>query len=169
MKRIVKLFAIIALIAFSGCTTDNLDSDTIAVVMDVNNVNFDSNGDGGVRRFGFRLYPGDVVLAYRASGVVNGRTVWTQIPETYYFDDGTLFFTYKFNFTDIDFELYLDGFDLNTVPADLGRGQKFRIVVVPGTNPVIMNKSVNGKVDYSDYYNVIKTYQIDDSTVKQLN
>ena len=86
MKRIVTLFAIIGLIAFSGCTTDdNVDSDTIAEVIDVNNVNFDLNGNGGIRRFGFTLFPGDVVLAYRATGVENGRTVWTQIPETYYY------------------------------------------------------------------------------------
>ena len=171
MKRIITLFAIIGLLAFSGCTTndDNVDSDTIAEVIDVNNVNFDLNGNGGIRRFGFTLFPGDVVLAYRATGVENGRTVWTQIPETYYYDDGTQYFSYKFNFTDVDFELYLEGFNLNTVPSNQRTAQKFRIVIVPGTNPSIINKSVNNKVDYSDYYAVIKRYNINDSNVKQLN
>lgn len=175
MKKILTLFAVVGLIAFSSCEgpegppgQDGADG-LIAQVIDVNNVNFALNGDGEVIDFGFTIYPGDVVLAYRATGVAtNGNTVWTQIPESHYYDDGTLFFTYKFNFTRVDFELYLDGFNLNTVPTNLRTNQKFRIVIVPGTDPKISNKSVN-KEDYSDYNAVIKRYNIDDTNVKQLN
>lgn len=175
MKKILTLFAVVGLIVFSSCEgpegapgLDGADG-LIAQVIDVNNVNFALNGDGEVINFGFTLYPGDVVLAYRATGVAtNGSTVWTQIPESHYYDDGTLFFTYKFNFSKVDFELYLDGFNLNTVPTNLRTNQKFRIVIVPGTDPKISNKSVN-KEDYSDYNAVIKRYNIDDTNVKQLN
>lgn len=171
MKKILTLFAVVGLFAFTGCEgpegPPGQDA-PVAPVIDVNNVNFALNGDGEVIDFGFTLFPGDVVLAYRATGVSNGNTVWTQIPESHYYDDGTLFFTYKFNFTKVDFELYLEGFELNTVPANLRTNQRFRIVVVPGENPTISNKSVN-KEDYSDYNAVIKKYKIDDSNVKTIN
>ncbi|WET03695.1 hypothetical protein [Flavobacterium sp. YJ01] len=170
MKKILTLFAVAGLMAFSSCSNDddNVDYDTIAHVIDVNNVNFASNGDGEVIDFGFTLFPGDVVLIYRATGVANGSTLWSQIPESHYYDDGTLFFTYKFNFSRVDFELYLDGFNLNTVPANLGTNQKFRVVIVPGSDPEISNKTVNKK-DYSDYNTVIAKYNIDDSNVKTIN
>jgi hypothetical protein len=171
MKKIFILFAIVGLVAFSSCTGDDGKDGAdglIAQVIDVNNVNFASNGDGEVIDFGFTLYPGDVVLAYRATGVAsNGNTLWTQIPDLQYYANGTSFFTYKFNFSLVDFELYLDGSNLSTVPTALRTDQKFRIVVVPGTDPVISNKSVN-KADYSDYYKVIEKYNIDDSNVKVL-
>lgn len=174
MKKILTLFVVVGLMAFTGCEGpegppgyDGEDG-LIAQVIDVNNVNFAANGDGEVIDFGYTLYPGDVVLAYRATGVANGSTVWTQIPESHYYDDGTLFFTYKFNFSRVDFELYLDGFNLNTVPTDLRTNQKFRIVVVPGEDPKISNKSVN-KEDYSDYNAVIAKYNINDKNVKTIN
>ena len=175
MKKILTLFAIVGLVAFTSCEGpegpqgppgfDGVDG-LIAQVIDVNNVNFDANGNGGVRNYGFTIYPEDVVLAYRQD-VTGGNAVWVPIPESHYYDDGTLFFTYKFNFTRVDFELYLQGFELNTVPATLRNNQKFRIVIIPGEIPKT-NKSVN-KVDYSDYNAVIKKYNIDDSNVKTLN
>lgn len=172
MKKILTLFAVVGLIVFSSCEGPEgppgpVGESVAAEVIDVNNVSFDANGNGGVRNFGFTIFPGDVVLAYRADGVDGGRTVWVPIPESHYYNDGTLYFTYKFNFTQINYELYLQGFELNTVPTDLRTGQKFRIVIVPGNNPVT-GKSVS-KPDYSDYYSVIKTYNIDDSNVKQVN
>ncbi|KAF2329365.1 hypothetical protein [Flavobacterium nitrogenifigens] len=172
MKKILTLFAVIGLIAFSSCEGPEgppgpPGETTVAPVIDVNNVNFASNGDGEVIDFGFTLFPGDVVLAYRATGVANGSTVWSPIPESHYYDDGSLFFTYKFNFSRVDFELYLDGFNLNTVPADLRTNQKFRILVVPGDDPRISNKSVDKKD--LDYNTVIAKYNIDDSNVKTIN
>lgn len=174
MKKILILFAVVGLTVFSSCEGPEGppgvpgEDGLIAQVIDVNNVNFALNGDGEIIDFGFTLYPGDVVLAYRATGVAGGDTVWTQIPESHYYDNGSLFFTYKFNFTRDNFELYLDGFELNTVPTNLRTNQKFRIVVVPGLDPKVSNKSVN-KEDYSDYNAVIKKYNIDDSKPKDIN
>lgn len=179
MKKMFMFLAIGGLIGFTSCEgpegprgydgVDGFDGadGVIAQVIDVNNVNFDLSGNGETINFGFTIYPGDVVLAYRATEVRNGNIVWTQIPESHYYDNGTLFFNYKFNFSRVDFELYLDGFNLNTVPSDLPTNQRFRIVIVPGTDPKVSNKSVN-KEDYSDYHAVIKKYNLDDSNVKQL-
>lgn len=168
MKKILTLFAVVGMMAFSSCSNDNTDNDTISYVFDVTNVNFADNGDGVYQQFNSSIYSGDVLLVYRKVGVANGVPIWRPIPESYYYNDGTLHFTYKFNFTQDDFEIYLDGFELNDIPNDLKLAQTFRIVIVPGDDGINTKKSVN-KPDYSDYYEVIKKYNIDDSNVKKLN
>jgi hypothetical protein len=57
----------------------------------------------------------------------------------------------------------------NPIPADLRTNQIFRIVVVPGNNPIVTTAKSTNKADYSDYYAVIKKYGIDDSNVTKLN
>ena len=171
MKKILILFAVVGLFAFSGCSDDNsddFDDDTISYVFEVNNVTFDTNGNTPVIDFDTPIYSGDVILMYRLNGTVNGRDVWSPIPQSYYYDNGTLHFTYKFNFTQDDIDLYLEGFELNNVPANLAVNQTFRIVIVPGDDGINTQKSAI-KPDYSDYYAVIKKFNIDDSNVKQLN
>ena len=174
MKKIITLLAVVAMFVFTGCEGpegppgfDGQDG-LIAEVFEVGNVNFDANGNGVLRNFNVPIYSGDVILVYRLTGVINGRDVWSPIPETHYFDDGTLFFTYKFNFTTVDFEIYLEGFDLNTIPNSLRANQIFRIVIVPGDDGINSKKSVN-KAEYLDYNAVIKKYNIDDRNVKRIN
>lgn len=171
MKKILTLFAVVGLIVFSSCEGPEGPegpAGPVAPVFEVNNVNFAANGDGILQKFPSSIYSGDVILVYRLVDVINGRDVWRPIPESYYYDDGTVYFTYKFNFTQDDFEIYLDGFELNTIPANLRTNQTFRIVIVPGDDGVNTKKSTN-KADYSDYDAVIKKYNIDDSNVKKLN
>lgn len=170
MKKIFSLFAIVGLMVFSSCSDDDndVDYDTISHVFQVSGVTFDSNGNTQVIDFNTPIYSGDVILMYRLNGTLNGRNVWSPIPQSYYYDDGTLHFTYKFNFTQDDIDLYLEGFELNTVPNNLRVNQTFRVVIVPGDDGINTQKSVN-KPDYSDYYAVIKKYNIDDSNVKELN
>ena len=175
MKKIITLFAIIGLVAFSSCEGPEGPegppgfNTPLPQVFEVNNVSFAANGDGIVQRFKTSILSGDVVLIYRLTGITaNNRDVWSPIPESHYYDDGTLFFTYKFNFSQDDFEIYLDGFELNTVPVNLRTNQTFRIVIVPADDGFNTKKSVN-KPDYSDYNAVIKKYNIDDSNVKRLN
>ena len=174
MKKIITLLAVIGMFGFQGCTgpegPPGLDGQDglIAEVFEVGNVNFDANGNGIVKNFNSSIYSGDVILVYRLTGVVNGHDVWSPIPESHYYDDGTLFFTYKFNFTQVDFEIYLEGFELNTIPNSLRSNQIFRIVIVPGDDGNNTKKSVN-KPDYSNYDAVIKKYNIGDSNVKKLN
>lgn len=170
MKKIITLFAIIGLVAFSSCEGPEGPPGPpgpVAFVFNVNNVTFDLNGNGGIRNFGSLLFPGDVVLVYRLTGIDNGRNVWSPIPESHYYDDGTLYFTYKYNFTRANFELYLDGFELNTVPSNLAVNQTFRIVIVPGDDGTTGKKM--GKTENLDYEAVIAKYKIDDSNVKDLN
>jgi hypothetical protein len=172
MKKILTLFAVVGLTVFSSCSNDDkVDNDTIPYVFEVDNVNFSatSNSDNYVD-FDSRIYSGDVVLVYRLTEIdpTTGRDVWTILPDSHYYTDGRLYFSYKFDFTQDDVRIYTEGFDLsnNPIPANLRNNQIFRIVIVAGDDGV--NTTSKVKPDYSDYNAVIAKYGIDDSKVKEL-
>lgn len=174
MKKILTLFAVVGLFAFSGCSNDdNVDYDTISHVFEVNKVNFSATSNSQIYvDFDSRIYSGDVILVYRYDGAdpKTGRDIWTPLPESHYYTDGSLYFTFKFDFTQDNVRIFTEGFGLNInpIPADFVVDQIFRIVIVPGDDGVNTKKSVN-KADYSDYNEVIRKYNIDDSNVKKLN
>lgn len=176
MKKILTLFAVVGLFAFTGCEgPEGLPGPEgpqgpegpVAEVFELQNVNFSYNATDGYniyRTLNPVIFDSDVVLIYRLVGTINPTTpIWQQIPRTLYTSKGEL--DYDFDFSKQDFTIYAGGnYDLALTPEFLN-GQTFRIVIVPGA---FSNKSVN-KPDYSDYYAVIKKYGIDDSNVKQLN
>lgn len=176
MKKILTFFAVVGLIAFTSCEgpegPPGLDA-PVADVFEIENVNFSATANSE-NYFNFRkqIYLGDVVLVYRYGGPdpKTGRDIWVPLPESHYYNDGGLYFAYKFDFTQDNVRLYTEGFGLNTnpIPPDLVVKQIFRIVVVPGLDPIITAKSVN-KFDSSNYYKVIEKYNIDDSNIKKLN
>ena len=100
-----------------------------------------------------------MVLVYRLSGSFQGEDVWKLLPETYFFDDGTLDLRYDYDFTRFDSELRLEGFDLAGVSDGYKLNQIFRVVVVPG----YFGK--NNKLDFKDYKAVVKALNIDESKV----
>ena len=164
MKRITLLFVFIWLITLQSCTvnevTDEYDNDTISQVFEYSNVNLtNSNGYSSVLTYPFALYTSDMVLVYRLQG--SGSTdVWKLLPETYYFDDGTLNFGYRNDFTRFDAEVNLYGFDLPGLNGEYRLNQVFRVVVIPA--------NLNGKsevVDFNDYNAVSKKYQLDKANV----
>ena len=171
MKKILTLFAILGTLFLTSCEgpegppgQDGL----IAEVFEANGVSFTSGNNYSVFvDLNPAIYSGDVILIYRLKGQDNGRDVWAPIPESYYYNDGTLYFSYKFDFTQTDINIYLDGFELNTIPSSLASNQTFRIVIVPGDDGI--NAKKVAQPDYSDYYEVIKKYNIDDSRVVKLN
>lgn len=165
MRKITLVLAFIGMITLNGCTVneDNgPDNDTISEVFQYNNVNFLPNSYSVVLNFPYAIYESDMVLVYRLSEYFNGSPVWKLLPETYYFDDGTLDFRYDFNFTRYDAEVYMEGYNLGELSSNVRLNQRFRVVVVPGFFANRMAKPV----DYSDYNAVIKHYNIDDSKVK---
>jgi hypothetical protein len=167
MKKILTLFAVVGLFAFTGCSdNNNEDHDTISEVYEVSNVNFTAaNGYNPMISLNPAIYQSDMVLLYRLAGVDGGKDVWKLTPETYFFSNGTLNFAYNYNFTVNDVSIYLDGNSLASVPSEYRLNQIFRIVIVPGY--VTTGKSAN-KPDYSDYNAVIAKYGIDDSNIKKI-
>lgn len=172
MKKILTLFAVVGLFAFSGCSDDEVDNDTISYVYEITKVNFSSTAESEIyENFNSRIYSGDVILIFRYDGPDpdTGRDIWTPLPESHYYSNGSLHFAYKYDFTQDNVRIYTQGFGLNTnpIPSDFVVDQIFRIVIVPGDDGINTNKSSN-KPDYSDYYEVINKYNIDDSNVKKL-
>ena len=170
MKKILTLFAVVGMMAFSSCSNDDdVDNNTISEVFQISNVNFDFNNVDGYnisRELDPLLYDEDVILIYRQIGFISGSNapIWQLIPRTIYLQQGEL--DYDYDFSNEHFIIYARGtYDLELTPQYLDN-QTFRIVIVPGS-PSGTAKSVN-KPDYSDYNAVIAKYGIDDSKVKEL-
>ena len=170
MKKILTLFAVVGLIAFSSCSDDNdVDHDTISEVFELQNINFSYNATDGYNIYKTLdpvLFEDDVILIYRLAGTIDANTpIWQLIPRTLY-PSSTRELDYDFDFSREDFTIYARGnYDLSLTPSYLNN-QTFRIVIVPGS-PNGTAKSA--QPDYSDYNAVIKKYNIDDSNVKKLN
>lgn len=77
------------------------------------------------------VYESDAVLVYLLEDVVgNNVDVWAPLPQTYFYNQGTLIYT--FNHTYLDLELLLDAnFPLTNLPNNFTRNKTFRIAIVP--------------------------------------
>lgn len=173
MKKILTLFAVVGLFAFTGCEGpegppgQDGEPGPLAEVFQVKGVNFsDLNDYNPVIPFDPPIFGSDMVLVYRQDGTDAGVPVWKMAPELYYFPDGTLNFGYNFNFTVNDVSIYMDGNDLGSVSSTFRLNQTFRIVIIPGYLTGTA-KSAN-KADFSDYKKVIAKYHIDESKIKSI-
>lgn len=111
--------------------------------------------------FPSKLEESDAVLVYRLSAVDNGRDVWRQLPQTYFFQEGVLM--YNFDYTVDDFSIFLDGaIDLNALPTQWRTDQVFRVIVVPSDFP-------SSRIDYSDYEAVTKMLGIEDDDFQKVH
>jgi hypothetical protein len=170
MKKIITILAVIGMFGFQSCTTEDpypyVDNDTIGTVYEniaPNYYNFTQINDYSVGfDFPQRLVESDVVLVYRFDGVDNaGRPVWQALPETYYLDNGSRDFSFKFVFTDDYVNIYLDGNNRSTIPADYRLNQIFRIVVVPADFATTVNKN--------NFNEVMNALNLKESQVQKIN
>ena len=102
-----------------------------------------------------------MVLVYRLTGTVNGNDLWEFLPETHYFADGTRDFSYNFDFTRNDVQIYLEGNNLLTLDASYRLNQIFRIVVVPG--------SFASSLKTTNYPAVMAALHINESQIQTIN
>lgn len=173
MRKITLLFVFIGMIGLQSCTinedrvvNDNIDYDTISEVWEYDtNINFtSSNNYSLLLPFKHIIYSSDMVLVYRLKGVEsNGDDIWKLLPETYYFDDGTLNFRYDFDFTLRDAQIKMEGFDLAGVSSSYRNNQVFRIVIIPA----YIGKGTS-TIKYDNYNEVIKKYNIDESKIVKI-
>ncbi len=76
------------------------------------------------------VYDTDIVMAYILTGVDKGVDIWEPLPQTLYFNDGTLLYGYNHTFADIVF--FLDGtVNLNTLDPDFTNDIVFRVAIIP--------------------------------------
>ena len=169
MKKIALFLAFIGMITLQSCSVNDnqnvSDNDTISEVWEFNNnVNFlASNNYDVTLNFPHEIYSSDMVLIYRLDVIVNGQDVWKLLPQTFYFNDGTLDFRYDFEFTKFKADVFLDGFDLEGISLDFRTNQILRVVVVPG----YFGK--NNTLKTIDYKSVVKALNIDESKIKKIN
>lgn len=169
MKKITLLLVFIGMITLQSCTVneeqDTVDNDTIAEVFEYSNVDLTSgNGYSRVLNFPYAIYSSDMVLVYRLVNVGSAGDVWKLLPETYYFNDGTLDFGYDSDFTQYDAQVSLFGFDLPGLSNSNKLDQVFRVVVVPG---YFANKS-SIQMDFKDYEAVKQFYKLDNVKVTKI-
>ena len=173
MKKILTLFAVVGLIVFSSCEGPEGPEGppgpqgAIGVVYEniaPNYYNFTQANNYAVRfNFPVPLVDSDVVLVYRYDGLDTGnRPVWQFLPETYYFDNGTRDFTFKYVFTFNYVNIYLNGDNLTDPELNNYRlNQIFRIVVVPADFASSLNKN--------NYLDVMKSLKLNESEIKNIN
>jgi len=115
----------------------------------------------------FEVFESDAVLVYRFDGVIDlsdGSTAdaWTQIPQNYFLDGGTI--QYVFAHTFVDLELFIDGnFDLSNLSTDFTDDQIFRIVFIPS------EYAQSTDFDASNIESVMSKLNIDDGEIMKLD
>lgn len=172
MKRITLLFAFIGMITLQSCTVNeepNVVNNTfVAPVFEVTRSFTTGNNFSSLISYPPSInpiYPSDMVLAYRLDGVVNGSDVWKLMPQTFFFNDGTLDFRYDFDFTQYDINIYMEGFDLANVSTAYRNNQVFRVVIVPAD---FTNRN-SQPLDYTNYDAVVKALNINESNIQKIN
>lgn len=167
MKKLILFIAFGSIAMLQSCSRDTttvpVDNDTISEVFEYTNVNFQPNNFSVILTYPHPIYTSDMVLVYRLSGIFQGEDIWKLQPETFFFDDGTLDFEYNFDFTRYDVNLYMNGFDLQSVSNQYRLNQVFRVVIVPGyfgKNNTLKNK---------EYKSVVKALNIEESKIKKIN
>ena len=112
--------------------------------------------------FSFEGFDSDVALVYFHWGTeeVNGEVldIWRQLPQTVITPDGLL--QYNFDFTKYDVRLFLDAtYSLDLLTAIDTDNWIVRVVVVPG-------EFWNGRIDTSNYYDVVEQFGLQTIPVK---
>jgi hypothetical protein len=164
MKKIIILLAVIGMFGFQGCEgpegppgQDGL----IGGVIEITDVSFTSSNNFNIVRNFAPIYDTDMILVYRLSGVNNGVDIWSLVPETHYFPDGTLDFNYDFEFTKSSVNIFMGGSDLGTVPNEFRINQIFRIVILPA--------DFTSSVDKNNYKAVINSLNIKENQIQKID
>ena len=170
MKRIITLFSIIGLLAFSGCEgpegipgQDGLTADAF----EIKNVNLGRVTDNQysisstfLYEIGGDLFNDETILVYRLTGTINSTTpIWQLIPRTIYHDDGNEL-DYDYDFSKVDFVISARGtYNLVNKPSFINN-QTFRIVIIPS--------NLLSKVNKEDYFLVMKSLNLNENEVQQV-
>lgn len=164
MKKILSVLSFIGIIMLHSCTTNN-DSTAKSTneVFEYSNVNFFPNDYTVLLTYPHTITNSSMVLVYRLSGTFQGAAVWKLVPETYFFNNGTLDFRYDFDFTRYNVQLKMEGFDLVTVNPEFKLNQTFRVVIIPS-----FSFKISSKINYKDYKSVINLFHIDESKLTKM-
>jgi len=138
MKNLLLLILVGSMLLFPSCEGPQGPQgppglDSLGQVFEAN-ITF-TNGNGYSRLITYPsnvvVYESDVVLVYLLEDVVDGNIdVWTQLPQTYFLNQGTLLYTFDHTFLDVN--IFLDAnFDLGLLGSNFTDDQIFRIAILP--------------------------------------
>lgn len=166
MKTTYTFLIAVSLILFQSCTiednTEYIDNDTIGEVFEITTSFNSTNSYSKLVSLNPAIFNSDVVLVYRLSGVTSqGNDIWKLLPELYFFNDGTLDFGYKFDFTKNDIRISMFGNELQTVISEYKTNQVFRIVIVPA----YFSKTI----DFTNINAVLSSLKIKDTQIQSLD
>ena len=165
MKKIMILLAVLGMFIFQGCTGPEGpqgpqgNDGVIGEVIEITGVSFTTENNFSIVKTFAPIYDSDMILVYRLSGVSNKVDMWSLVPETHYFPDGTRNFNYDFEFTKSSVNIFMGGSNLGTVSTDYRLNQVFRIVTVPA----------NFAVDKNNYNAVMSTLKISESQIQKID
>ncbi len=166
MRKITAILVILGLVVFQSCEgpigpegpQGPQGAPGVNVVSEVFQVTADftaANNFEQVFDFKPNILSSDVVLAFIQWETSGQNPVWRALPQTIFFNEGVL--VYNYDFTKVDFRLFLDGpIDYKVLDDEWTRGQKFRIVVVPGD-------FTGARIDWTNYEAVIQLLGIDEN------
>ncbi|MGL6128816.1 hypothetical protein [Chryseobacterium artocarpi] len=181
MKKILPLI-LLAGVGFLTYSCDNSNDDPVVVNPGKDNDTFpimkDASGSFTAANnykliADINIEATDVVLVYKKEG-----NMWQQIPKTYYLDNVNglpsnreLDYNFRFNSSEVNVETKAN-FNQGTqmTPEETTKyltNQTFRIVLVPADPAKNAAKTTNS-VDLSNYNEVIKYYNIDESKVQTI-
>lgn len=160
MKNLFLLLAISTTLIFTSCEgprgPQGPAGETILGQVFEANINLNESND--YSRFvsfpsNIVVYESDVVLVYLLEYVDNGFDVWSQLPQTYFLDQGTLLYTFDHTFVDVN--IFLDAnFNLNTLGPDFTNDLIFRIAILPAeyanSNLTMEELMSNMQIDTTD-------------------
>ena len=164
MKKITLILVFIGMIALQGCTVEEnngYDNDTYSKVFEVTRSFSPQNDFSNLVTFNPPIFASDVVLVYVLWDVQNdGTPVWRLMPQTVQLFEGDL--QYNYDFTRFDVNLFLRSLDfpLTILGPEWTQNQTFRIVLVPA--------SFGGKMDYSNYDNVMQKLKLTEKDIKSI-
>ena len=76
------------------------------------------------------VFDTDIIVAYILVGEFDGKDVWEPLPQTLFFNDGTLLYGYNYTLADVGF--FLDGtINLDFLDNDFKQNITFRVAVLP--------------------------------------
>jgi hypothetical protein len=104
----------------------------------------------------------DVVLAFIEWEIDGGNSVWRALPQTVFFNEGGVLI-YNYDFSKVDFRLFLDGaIDPATLGDEWRLNQLFRVIVVPGDY-------ASNRIDFTNYEAVTAMLGLKDEDFKRID
>lgn len=176
MKKFLPLLILLVSSVFIfSCKDDNDDIQQVQVdypaVYDLNISLLRNNDDyyGFNQEFERPMLGQDIVLVYRKNNPGTNSPIWEPLPKSYFFNEGTMDYTFDFTTTDVQIDLRAD-FSIsakedNNFKPNFVTGQTFRVVLVPAVYGNNKNSDDLSKMTYEE---VIAKYNINDKKVGTL-